>query len=107
MWHYYAGLSLTLHAIDPRGQLRTQSLGPDPERGEAFQVVIPARCWFGATVNDPGWQEARGSHAGFTLMGCTVAPGFCFADFELGDRTTLVSQYPQHRTLIERLTPPR
>ncbi|HMR03889.1 MAG TPA: cupin domain-containing protein, partial [Candidatus Competibacter phosphatis] len=56
---------------------------------------VRAGCWFGATVDDP---------AGFSLLGCTVAPGFDFADFELANRATLIHQYPQHAALIERLT---
>jgi predicted cupin superfamily sugar epimerase len=39
-------------------------------------------------------------------MGCTVAPGFDFRDFETGNREELVSQYPEHRSIIERLTEP-
>jgi hypothetical protein len=41
---------------------------------------------------------------GYTLVGCTVAPGFEFEDFELGNREELIQRYPQHRELIERLT---
>lgn len=96
-WHFYAGSALTVHLIDPAGQYRACQLGSAPERGEAFYVVIPAGCWFGATVNAP---------AAYTLVGCTVAPGFDFADFELGRRADLLARYPQHAGLIERLTEP-
>lgn len=104
VWHYHAGTGLTLHVIDLAGRVRTHALGPDVERGEAFQVVIPARHWFGAEVNEPQREREGSSSPAFTLAGCTVAPGFCFEDFELGDRATLVARYPQHRALIERLT---
>ena len=57
--------------------------------------TIAAGSWFGAAVADGG---------SFELVGCTVAPGFDFRDFELGERTALVRRYPQHRALIERLT---
>ena len=40
----------------------------------------------------------------YSFVGCTVAPGFDFADFELGDRATLLSSFPQHREIIQRLT---
>jgi predicted cupin superfamily sugar epimerase len=95
IWHFYAGSPLTIHVIDPQGNLSQLKLGKDIENGESFQVVVPAGCWFGATVDEPD---------GYTLVGCTVAPGFEFEDFELGSRQQLIEQYPQHRELIERLT---
>jgi predicted cupin superfamily sugar epimerase len=57
--------------------------------------VVRAGRWFGSGVRDG---------RGFALVGCTVAPGFDFDDFEMGKRADLVEIYPQHRTLIERLT---
>jgi len=95
LWHFYAGGPLTLWIIDEGGELVPRRLGPHHDRGQSFQVAVPARSWFGATVDDPGT---------FTLVGCTVAPGFDFADFELGDRETLLRLCPQHRAVIERLT---
>lgn len=95
VWHYYAGSPLTIHVIDASGGLTRLSLGPDIERGQSFQAVVRGRHWFGATVDDEN---------GYSLVGCTVAPGFCFQDFELGRRSTLVARFPQHRELIERLT---
>jgi len=61
----------------------------------AFQTVVPAGVWFGATVRQPD---------SYTLVGCTVAPGFDFADFELAQRSTLQAQFPAHHALIQRLT---
>lgn len=95
LWHFHAGSSVTIHLIDPDGSYSQLRLGSDPDRGERFQRVIPAGCWFGATVDDPD---------SYTLVGCTVAPGFDFADFEMGDRTTLSTQFPAYREVIERLT---
>ena len=63
--------------------------------GEVFQGVVKAGCWFGARVQDA---------SGFALVGCTVAPGFDFADFELGTRDALVRKFPAHRKFIEGLT---
>lgn len=94
-WHFYAGSALTVHSIEPSGEYRAVRLGADIGRGEAFQAVVPAGCWFGATVDEPG---------AFALVGCTVAPGFDFADFELGRRETLIRQFPAQRELIVRLT---
>jgi predicted cupin superfamily sugar epimerase len=94
-WHFYAGSSLTIHVIDPQGHYCQQQLGSDPEKNEVFQRVIPAGCWFGATVDDP---EA------FSLIGCVVAPGFEFNDFELGKRGELLAKYPDHAAIIGMLT---
>ncbi|NIQ94843.1 MAG: cupin domain-containing protein [Desulfuromonadales bacterium] len=94
-WHFYAGSGLTVHVLEPDGACRTLRLGSEVTRGESFQAVVPAGCWFGATVD-----EAHG----FALVGCTVAPGFDFADFELGERETLYRLFPRHRSLVTRLT---
>lgn len=95
LWHFHTGSALTVHVLDPQGGYDAFRLGADPIAGQRLQIVVRAGCWFGATVDDP---------AGFGLVGCTVAPGFDFADFELADRAALLRQYPQHVALIERLT---
>ena len=95
IWHFYAGSALTLTLMHPDGRLEERRLGPDPERDESFQALVPAGCWYGASVDDP--------HA-YALVGGTVAPGFDFADFELADRQTLLTSFPQHRQTILRLT---
>jgi uncharacterized protein len=95
IWHFYAGGTLVVHVIAENGEHSEILLGRDAEAGEVFQAVVKAGSWFGARLRDP---------RAFGLVGCTVAPGFDFADFELGKRAELVRQYPQHRELIERLT---
>jgi uncharacterized protein len=95
LWHFYAGSALAVHLIEPAGAARSLRLGPDVENGASFQATVPAGCWFGAEVAATG---------GFALVGCTVAPGFAFADFELGEREALIRQFSAHRALIERLT---
>jgi len=97
VWHHYAGSSLTLHQILPEGRLIQVRLERPDVGGGVPQVVVPAGCWFGATVDDP---------QSYALVGCTVAPGFSVEDFELGDRAALIGQYPQHEALILRLTRP-
>ncbi|CAN5383600.1 cupin domain-containing protein [soil metagenome] len=71
LWHYYDGAPLALRIADDRGE-RVVTLGPDLTRGERPQGVVPADAW----------QAAR-SLGAWTLVGCTVAPGFDFAAFEL------------------------
>jgi uncharacterized protein len=93
VWHFYAGSSLVVYVIDPDGDYSELHLGDVAD--EAFQAVVKAGCWFASRVKDA---------AGFALVGCTVAPGFDFADFELAVRPELVAAYPQYRKLIEELT---
>lgn len=95
MWHFYTGSPLTLYILETDGRLLEKTLGSDMERGESFQVLIEAGCWFAATVDDV---------ATYTLVGCTVAPGFAYEDYELAHRDALMTQYPQHSELIRRLT---
>ena len=94
-WHFYDGSSLTLHLIAPDGTYSTRGLGRDLHRGQEPQAVAPAGWYFAATVDEPG---------SFSLAGCTVAPGFDFADFELPTCDELCRRFPQHRELIGRLT---
>ena len=95
MWHFYAGSALIVHVIDPGGKYSSILLGDDPERDEVFQGVVKAKCWFASEVRD---------RRSWALVGCTVAPGFEFEDFELGKREELVREFSKHRELIERLT---
>ena len=95
VWHFYAGSGLVVHVIEPGGRYSELLLGSDPTSGEDFQAVVPAGCWFGSSLRQPNT---------WALVGCTVAPGFDFADFEMARREELTAQYPQHRSIIERLT---
>ncbi|MDD9952257.1 MAG: cupin domain-containing protein [Zetaproteobacteria bacterium] len=90
VWHFYAGSGLTIHTFAAGGY---QAL-PLHGRG-AFQQVIAAGSWFGATVDAPD---------GYALVGCTVAPGFDFADFELlTTPTELSARFPAQQALIQQL----
>jgi uncharacterized protein len=71
VWHYHGGSALTLEIADDSGK-RSVRLGSDLAAGETPQVIVPAHAW----------QEAK-STGDWTLVGCTVAPGFDFAKFEL------------------------
>jgi predicted cupin superfamily sugar epimerase len=95
LWHFYAGEALLIHVIEAGGLYFTIQLGNDPEAGDALQGVVKAGCWFASEVKDG---------KGFGVVGCTVAPGFDFEDFELAEREELVKSYPQHHGLIARLT---
>ena len=81
--------------IDEKDNFNEITLGKDLINGETFQAIIKKNTWFAAELIDKN---------SFALIGCTVAPGFEFSDFELGKREQLVEQYPQYRNLIEQLT---
>ncbi|MCY7311275.1 MAG: cupin domain-containing protein [Chitinophagaceae bacterium] len=93
-WHFYSGDALLIYVINADGTLAIIHLGNDIAKGELFQYVVPANCWF-ASKPAPG--------SAYSLVGCTVAPGFYFDDFELADAVTLSALYPQHATIISEL----
>ena len=93
-WHFYLGGPLTVVQISPKGDTKKIVLGQDIKKGEKLAHVVPAGYWFGAYSN---------SGSKFSFVGCTVAPGFDFADFELGSRDRLLKEYPQAKDIIERL----
>jgi uncharacterized protein len=72
VWHYYAGAPLKLEITGELGPVRRVHLGPDLTAGERPQAVVPQHAW-----------QAAESLGDWTLVGCTVAPGFDFAGFEM------------------------
>jgi predicted cupin superfamily sugar epimerase len=94
LWHFYAGAPLIIHVLPPDGTYYSLLLGSAIANGEAFQAAVPAGCWFGAEVSGDG----------YALVGCTVAPGFDFTDFEMATRGELLALYPAQAELITRLT---
>ncbi len=95
VWYHHSGSSLSLHMIFPDGSYCRRILGNDLQAGQSYQIVVPAATWFGATVDQADL---------YSLVGCAVAPGFEFADFELADRAELLAAYPQHTSVIGQLT---
>lgn len=89
IWHFYEGAALNLYTLGPAGLTLTR-LGKD-----AYQAVVPAGTWLAAEMSSPD---------SYALVGCTVAPGFEFEDFELADKDQLTADYPSQRELIQRLT---
>jgi len=96
MWHFYQGDPLTVHMIHADGRYESFELGPDHDKGQVFQAVVPRDIWFGAELTNG---------QGYALVGCTVSPGFEFTGFELAERESLERTYPQHVSVIRRLTP--
>lgn len=94
IWHFYTGEPLTVHLLTPDREYTAIKLGNNLASGETYQAVVPAGCWFGAEVSGDGE---------YSLVGCTVSPGFDFADFEMGSVNSLLKQFPDHADLILRL----
>ena len=94
VWHHYAGDPVEIHAISPAGVHWVELLGGNLEWGERPQIVVP----------EGTLQAAVPRGTSFALCGCTVAPGFDFADFEMPPRVELLRRFPSHEPLIRRLT---
>jgi hypothetical protein len=80
--------------LQPNGHLDIIDLGNDIFQGQQFQYIVPANCWF-ASRPLPG--------SSFCFVGCTVAPGFDFADFEMADAASLIAKYTQYQNIIKEL----
>jgi predicted cupin superfamily sugar epimerase len=93
-WHFYAGNALNIYVLHLDGNLEIIHLGNDLSKGERFQYVVPAGCWFAS---------APAEDIAFSFVGCTVAPGFNFSDFEMAKADELINSYPQHISVIKRL----
>lgn len=91
LWHFHCGGALELVVIHPDGRREDVRLGCRAARGERLQAAVPAGAWFAAR---PAGRSAYG------LVGCTVAPGFDFADFEMADPEALSARFPDHAAII-------
>jgi len=95
IWHFYKGSPLIIHMISETGRYSKVILNNMFQEGEHLQYVVKGGVWFAAEVIDPD---------SYTLVGCTVAPGFDFDDFELPSQNQLLEKFPQHQKLINRLS---
>ena len=93
MWHHYQGAAIRITLLEEAGP-RVIDVGPLSD-GLSPQAWVPAGVWFGAEPLGKG---------DYTLVGCTVAPGFEFSSFEMAQREALLERWPDHRELIVRLT---
>ncbi|MCU0335668.1 MAG: cupin domain-containing protein [Chitinophagaceae bacterium] len=91
-WHHYEGGSLQVHVLHTNGRYECIKLGKEADA--VPQAWVPAGAWFAS--------EVVGTE-GYALVGCTVAPGFDFADFELARAADLSVQYPQQAALVAAL----
>jgi len=95
VFHFYLGDLVTMVRLYPNGLSESVVLGQDLEAGQTPQCVVFRGTWQGSYLNEGGR---------FALLGATVAPGFEFSDFELGDRARLLKEYPNESEAILRLT---
>ncbi|WP_045562529.1 cupin domain-containing protein [Streptomyces sp. FxanaA7] len=102
IWHFHLGDPLRMLLLLPDGSSRTVVLGPDVLDGQHVQYVVPAGTWMGARV--PGGRTGEGGGGGgWTLFGCTMAPGFTFEGYEHGDAAELARLYPERVAEIREL----
>jgi predicted cupin superfamily sugar epimerase len=95
IWHFYVGSPIRLSMITRNGEYSVVFIGRDIDGGEVPQFVVPGGTWVAAEVVNID---------DFSLVGCTVSPGFDYTDFELPARDQLISEFPQHKEIITRLT---
>jgi uncharacterized protein len=95
IFHFYAGDAVEMLQLWPNGSGRVVFISNDLDAGYEPQLIVPAGVWQGCRL-------AHGGH--WALMGCTVAPGFDYADFALGNRSQLIASYPAFNELIVSLT---
>lgn len=94
VWHFYQGGPMTILQLGPKGQVVKTVLGSNLQAGEVLQHVVPAEWWFGGSPN---------AGTEFSLVGCTVAPGFDFEDLVFGDADALANGYPEAAADIRHL----
>lgn len=95
VFHLYMGDACEMLQLHPDGSGEVVVLGTDLATGQRPQVRVPRGSWQGMRLMEGGE---------FALMGCTVAPGFEFADYAHGERDELLRQYPDFSERIRRLT---
>ena len=90
-WHFYRGARLSIEIIAPDGVHERREIGAN----DVWQTTVPAGAYFASHVDAAG---------GYALVGCDVAPGFEFDDFEIAERASLRAKYPAHASLVARFT---
>jgi predicted cupin superfamily sugar epimerase len=97
MWYYHSGSPLIVHSIDDQGIYKEQKVGINFSEGEIPQYLVPKNTIFGSTVLEKD---------SYSLVSCSVSPGFDFEDFELFKQSDLLEQFPLHHKIISKLTLP-
>jgi hypothetical protein len=95
IFHHYAGGAVEMLQLWPDGTSKRVMIGKELSAGERPQVVVPRDVWQGSRLVD---------ESGWALLGCTVSPGFEFADYQSAGRKELCAKWPKEREMITRLT---
>jgi predicted cupin superfamily sugar epimerase len=93
MWYYHAGDALSVFVIGLDGKLQELKIGPNPDKGEVLQAIVPAGSIFGSKSNGK-----------YSLVGCMVSPGFDFNDFKLHITPELLEKHPDYHVIIKELS---
>lgn len=96
VFHFYLGRPVRMLQLRPDGSGELVTLGSDVTAGQVPQLVVPGGVWQGTRLLGDD---------GFALLGCTVAPGFEYADYTGGSRAELTERWPAFADEIGRLTP--
>jgi hypothetical protein len=102
IFHHYAGDTVEMLQLHPDGSSRRVMIGKDLRAGERPQVIVPRGVWQGSRLL--GSAQAHADAFGWALLGCTVSPGFEFADYRSASRTELIARWPAEAEMITALT---
>jgi len=95
VFHFYLGDPVEMLQLWPDGRSAVLTLGPDLENGQQVQVIVPAGVWQGTRLIGDGK---------LALLGCTVSPGFDYADYQSGEYAELAAGWPADAERIRALT---
>ncbi|MCF8261260.1 MAG: cupin domain-containing protein [Melioribacteraceae bacterium] len=95
IWHFYTGSPILIYTLSRQNGLKQFLLGSDISAGQIPQFAIPKNTWFAAKC---------ANISNFSLVGCTVSPGFDFADFTLADQNDLIKEFPLEEAIIKKMT---
>jgi predicted cupin superfamily sugar epimerase len=95
MWYFHDGSPLSVHTLDKENGHQIHKVGLDLAKGENPQFLVRANTIFGSSLDEEN---------AFSLVSCTVAPGFDFADFELFKTEELLKQFPENEKIVRRMS---
>jgi predicted cupin superfamily sugar epimerase len=95
MFHFYLGDPVEMLQLYPDGRTALFTLGPDLQAGQHVQLLVPAGVWQGTRMLGSGK---------LALLGCTVVPGFDFADYHNASCAELAAKWPEQKERIRALT---
>jgi purine nucleoside permease/predicted cupin superfamily sugar epimerase len=97
MHYFHKGDAITYYMLKPDGSVQITILGPDPSKGHQMQMMVKGGTWKASKI-------PTDAKYGYGLIGEAVAPGFDYADMQLGKTALLLKQFPQHKNYIQELS---